>query len=167
LCEKMPEPTHAHPNSPNPIRTHPNLIRTHLNNLLLVLLLLLLLLFVLLFFFFFVLLLLFTTASRYGDRHPFGTRAPSTMLSTCVAAWNWPSWVGTIPASLLLIVLYVAKRDWSPTIAFYIGRASEIESKRQPNKAQRSPTVSFFIGRASQIGSPTKPNNHIFQLQGS
>ena len=121
----MPEPTHAHPNSPNPIRTHPNLILTH---------------------------------SRYGDRHPFGTRAPSTMLSTCVAAWNWPSWVGTIPASLLLIVLYVAKRDWSPTIAFYIGRASEIESKRQPNKAQRSPTVSFFIGRASQIGSPTKPN---------
>ena len=63
-----------------------------------------------------------------------------------------------IPASLLLIILYVAKRDWSPTIALFIGRANQIESNRQPNIAQRSPTISFFIGRASQIGSPTKPN---------
>ena len=66
--------------------------------------------------------------------------------------------LGPIPASLLLIILYVAKRDWSPTIALFIGRATQIEPNRQPNKAQRSPTISFFIGRANQIGSPTKPN---------
>ena len=105
-----------------------------------------------------------TTASRHGNRLPFGTRVPRTMLSKCAAVWKWPSWVvgqwlnwlhPLVPHPNSIICCLTG---WNPTMLLFIGRAMQLESNLESNEIQQNPTIVFCMDRASQICSQTKSN---------